>query len=130
VMRNDYHQILMDRYYLLEVGEVCHRELREKDIEVDRLTHALVSTLRFLEGAQIGLQESGSELEYFLEEDIQGSTTFISIEGQLYTSTTSLDDVGGLVYEHQLMEEHHEYPGSLMIMERCDPEMREDVHVL
>jgi hypothetical protein len=27
------------------------------------------------------------------------------------------------------MEEHEEYPRSMMIMERCDPEMREDVHV-
>jgi hypothetical protein len=34
----------MDKYYLLEVGEMYHRALREKDIEVDRLTHELVRT--------------------------------------------------------------------------------------
>jgi hypothetical protein len=30
--------------------------------------------------------------------------------------------------EHQLREEHEEYPGSLMSMERYDPETQEDVH--
>jgi hypothetical protein len=50
VMRADYQQLLMDRDYLLEVGEMYHRALREKEIEVDRLTHELVSTRGFLEG--------------------------------------------------------------------------------
>jgi hypothetical protein len=59
VMRVDYQQLLMDRDYLLEVGEMYHRALREKEIEVDRLTHELVSTRGFLEGAQTTLQESG-----------------------------------------------------------------------
>jgi hypothetical protein len=44
VMRADYQQLLMDRDYLLEVGEMYHRALREKEIEVDRLTHDLEST--------------------------------------------------------------------------------------
>jgi hypothetical protein len=30
--------------------------------------------------------------------------------------------------EHQLREEHEEYPGSLMSMERYDPEIHEDIH--
>jgi hypothetical protein len=55
VMRADYQQLLMDRDYLLEVGEMYHRALREQGIEVDRLTHELVSTQRFLEGTQITL---------------------------------------------------------------------------
>jgi hypothetical protein len=38
------------------------------------------------------------------------------------------EDVGGLAVEHQLREEHEEYPGSLMSMERYDPEIHEDVH--
>jgi hypothetical protein len=38
------------------------------------------------------------------------------------------EDVGGLAVEHQLREEHEEYPGSLMSMERYDPEIHEDIH--
>ena len=30
--------------------------------------------------------------------------------------------------EHQLREEHEEYPGSLMRLERYDPEIHEDIH--
>jgi hypothetical protein len=82
-----------------------------------------------LKGTQTTLQESESRLEELLEEASQGSTTSISAESQIYTSATSLEDVGGLVEECQLMEEHEEYPGSLMIMERCDQETQEDVHV-
>jgi hypothetical protein len=44
VMRVDYQQLLMDRDYLLEVGEMYHRALREQEVEVDRLTHEQVST--------------------------------------------------------------------------------------
>jgi hypothetical protein len=47
----------------------------------------------------------------------------------MLTSTTSPEDVGGLVEEQQLMGEHEEYPGSLMSMERYDLETQEDVHV-
>ena len=58
VMMADYQQLLMDRDYLLEVSEMYHRALREKDIEVDQLTHELASTRGFLEGEQTTLQES------------------------------------------------------------------------
>jgi hypothetical protein len=129
VMRTNYQQLLMDRDYLLEVGEMYHGALKEKETEVDRLTHELVSTQGFLKGTQTTLQESKSRLEELLEEASQGSTTSISAESQIYTSATSLEDVGGLIEEHQLMEEHEGYPGSLMIMERCDPKTLEDVHV-
>jgi hypothetical protein len=88
VMRVDYHQLLMDRDYLLEVGEMYHRALREQEVEVDRLTHELVSTQRFLEGTQKTLQESESILEEILEETRQKSTTPISAESQIYPSAT------------------------------------------
>jgi hypothetical protein len=120
VMRTDYQQLLMDRDYLLEVGEMYHGSLKEKETEMDRLTHELVRTQGFLKGTQTTLQESESILEELLEEASQGSTTSISIESQIYTSAISLEDVGGLIEEHQLMEEREGYPGSLMIMERCD----------
>jgi hypothetical protein len=35
MMRVDYQQLLMDRDYLLEVGEMYHRALREQELEVD-----------------------------------------------------------------------------------------------
>jgi hypothetical protein len=73
----------MDRYYLLEVGEMYHRALREKGIEVDRVTHELVRTRGFLEGAHITLHESRSILEELLDETSWGSTTSISIESQM-----------------------------------------------
>ena len=44
MMRADYQQLLMDRDYLLEVGDMYHRALREKELEVNRLTHELEST--------------------------------------------------------------------------------------
>jgi hypothetical protein len=34
----------MDIDYLLGVGEMYHRALREQELEVDRLTHELEST--------------------------------------------------------------------------------------
>jgi hypothetical protein len=95
---------------------------------VDRLTHDLVSTRIFLEGTQPTLQESESRSEELLEEIRQRSTTSISAESQIYPSTTLREDVGGLAVEHQLREEHEEYPGSLMSMERYDPKRQEDVH--
>jgi len=99
VMRTDYQQLLMDRDYLLEVGEMYQRALREKETEVDRFTDELVSTRGFLEGAQTTLQESRSILEELLEETSQGSTTSISTERQIFTSATSSEDVSGLVEE-------------------------------
>jgi hypothetical protein len=35
VMRTDNHQLLMDRHYLLEVGEMYQWVLKEKETEVD-----------------------------------------------------------------------------------------------
>jgi hypothetical protein len=60
VMRTDYQQLLMDRDYLLGIGEMYHGALREQELEVDRLTHELESTRGFLRGTQITLQESES----------------------------------------------------------------------
>jgi hypothetical protein len=128
VMRADYQQLLRDRDYLLEVGEMYHRALREQEVEVDRLTVDLVSTQRFLEGTQTALQESESRSEELLEEIRQRTTTSISVESQIYHSATLREDVGGLAVEHQLREEHEEYSGSLRSMERYDLEMQEDVH--
>jgi hypothetical protein len=68
VMRADYQKLLRDRDYLLEVGKMYHRALREQEVEMDRLTHELVSTQRFLEGTQTTLQESESRSEDLLEE--------------------------------------------------------------
>ena len=78
VMRADYQQLLMDRDYLLEIGEMYHREMREQELEVDRLTRELVSTRGFLEGTQTTLQESEARLEELLEETSQRSTIYIS----------------------------------------------------
>jgi hypothetical protein len=128
VMSADYQQLLMDRDYLLEVGEMYHRALRDQKLEVDQLTHELVSTRGFLEGTQTTLQESVSRLEELLEETSQRPTISISTKSQIYSSVTLLEDVGGLAVEHHLMEEHEEYPGSLMRVERYDPETQEVVH--
>jgi hypothetical protein len=125
MMRTDYQQLLTDRDYLLGIGEMYHRALREQELEVDRLTHELESTRGFLRGTQIALQESESRSEELLEEIRQRSTTSILVESQIYHSVTLLEDVGGLAEEHQLMEEHEEYPGSLMSMESYDPEAQE-----
>ena len=35
MMRTDYQQLLMDKYYLLEVGDMYRRALREQELEVD-----------------------------------------------------------------------------------------------
>jgi hypothetical protein len=81
----------------LEVGEMYHKALREKEVEVDRLTHELVSTQSFLEGTQKTLQELESRSEEFLEETRQKSTTPILVESQIYPSATLQEDVGVLV---------------------------------
>jgi hypothetical protein len=122
MMRADYQQLLMGSDYLLGVGEMYHRALREQEMEVDRLTHELGSTQGFLKGTYTALQESESISKELLEEIRQRSTTSILVESQIYPSTTLLEDVGGLADGHQLMEEHEEYPGSLMSMERYDLE--------
>jgi hypothetical protein len=43
VMKTNYQHLLMDRDYLLEIGEMYHGALEEKENEVDRLSHELVS---------------------------------------------------------------------------------------
>jgi hypothetical protein len=83
MMRYDYHQLLMDKDYLLEVGKMYHRALREKELEVDRLTHELVSTRGLLEGTQKTLQESESRLEEIPEETGQRYTISISTESHI-----------------------------------------------
>jgi hypothetical protein len=50
MMRTNYQQSLMDRYYFMEVGEMYHGALKEKETEVDRLIHELVRTQGFLKG--------------------------------------------------------------------------------
>jgi hypothetical protein len=45
----------MDRDYLLRIGEMYHRALREQESEVDKLTHELESTRGFLRGTQTTL---------------------------------------------------------------------------
>jgi hypothetical protein len=35
MMRTDYQQLLTDRDYLLGIGEMYHRALREQELEVD-----------------------------------------------------------------------------------------------
>jgi hypothetical protein len=37
-MRANYQQLLTDRDYLLGIGEMYYRALREKELEVERLT--------------------------------------------------------------------------------------------
>jgi hypothetical protein len=58
IMRTDYQQLLTDRDYLLRVGEMYHEALREKELEMDRLTQELQSTRGFLRGTQTAPQES------------------------------------------------------------------------
>ena len=50
MMRTNYQQLLTDRDYLLGIGELYHRALRGKELEVDRLTQELESTQGFLRG--------------------------------------------------------------------------------
>jgi hypothetical protein len=52
MMRTDYQQLLTDRDYLLRVGEMYHEALREKELEMDRLTQKLERTQGFLRGTQ------------------------------------------------------------------------------
>jgi hypothetical protein len=92
-MRADYQQLLMDRDYLLEIGEMYHKALREQELEVDRLTRELMSTGGFLEGTQTTLQESESRLDELLEETSQRYTISISAESQICSSVTLLEDI-------------------------------------
>jgi hypothetical protein len=44
MMRIDYQQLLINRDYLLRIGEMHHEAQREQELEVDRLTQELEST--------------------------------------------------------------------------------------
>jgi hypothetical protein len=90
------------------MGEMYHEALREKESEVDRLTHELESTRGFLRGTLIALRES----EFRSEKICQRSTTLLGV----------VDD---WEEECPLIEEHEEYPGSLMSMESYDLEAHE-----
>jgi hypothetical protein len=96
---------LVDRDYLLRIGETYHEALREKDLEMDQLTQELESTRGFLRGTQTGLQESESRSEDLLKEIRQRSTSSILVDTLIYPLIAWLEDVGGLEEEHQLMED-------------------------
>jgi hypothetical protein len=121
VMRTDYQQLLTNRDYLLRMGDMYHEALREKESEVDRLTHELESTRGFLRGTPIALRES----EFRSEKIRQRSTTSILVGSQVYPSVTLLGVVDDWEEEYPLIEEHEEYPGSLMSMESYDLEADE-----
>jgi hypothetical protein len=94
MMRANYQHLLMDIDYLLEVGEMYHRALREQELEVDRLTHEFMSTRGFLKGTQTTLQELESRLEELLEETGQRYTISISTESQICSLVTLLEMAG------------------------------------
>jgi hypothetical protein len=94
---------LTDRDYLLGIGELYHRDPREQDLEVDRLTWELESTQGFLRGTQATLQESESISDGSLEEIRQRSTSSVLVDNQMYQSVTLTEDVVDLVEEHQSM---------------------------
>jgi hypothetical protein len=58
MMRTNYQQLLTDKDYLLRIGEMYHGDLREQELDMDRLTQELESTRGFLRGTQTTLQES------------------------------------------------------------------------
>jgi hypothetical protein len=96
---------LTDRDYLLGIGELYHKALREQELEMDRLTQELESTRGFLRGTQIALQESKSRSYELLEEIHQRSTSSILMDTQMYHPVTLVEDVGDLEEEHQTMED-------------------------
>jgi hypothetical protein len=59
---------MIDRGYLLRIGETYHEALREQELEIDQLTQELESTRGFLRGTQTTLQESESRSEELLED--------------------------------------------------------------
>jgi hypothetical protein len=105
MMRTDYQQLLTDRNYLLRIGEMYHKALREQELEVDRLTQELESTRGFLRSPQTTLQESKSRSDESLEEICQRSTSSVLVDTQIYHSVTLLGDVDDLAEEHQMMDD-------------------------
>jgi hypothetical protein len=105
MMRNDYQQLLTDRDYLFWIGEMYHEALREKELDMDRLTQELESTRGFLRGTQTALQESESRSNEFLEEIRQRSTSSVLVDTHMYHSVMLIEDVGDLAEEAPLMED-------------------------
>jgi hypothetical protein len=105
MMRTDYQQLLIDRDYLLRIGETYHEALREQELEVDRFTQELESTRGFLRGTQRTLKESESRSDESLEEICQRSTSSVLVDTQMYQSITLIEDVGDLAEEDELMED-------------------------
>jgi hypothetical protein len=87
---------LTDRDYLLRISEMYHEDLREKELEVDRLTQELESTQGFLRGTQTTLQKSESRSVEPLEEIRQRSTPSVLVDTQIYHPVMLLEDVGDL----------------------------------
>jgi hypothetical protein len=143
MMRTDYRQLLTDRDYLLGIGDMYHRALREQELEVDRLTQELESTRGFLRGTQTTLQESESRSEELLEEIRQRSISSILVDSQICPLVTWLEDVGGLAEEHRLMEDTSIWvvdlqvevdpvgrPGSMMQLEHTRDDMSMQGHTV
>jgi hypothetical protein len=127
MMKSNYQHLLMDRDYLLVIGEMYHGALKEKVNEVDRLTHEFVSTHGFLKSTQMALQGLESRIEQLLE-SIQVSTTSISVGSQSFASSISqgdVSDIDDLLESHELVR----HPRPKMIVERRDLETIEGVHV-
>jgi hypothetical protein len=103
VMRIEYQQLMIDRDYLLRVGEMYHEDLREQELEMDRLSQELESTRGFLRGTQTALRESESRTYEAPEEIHQRSTSFVLVETQMHQLVTLTEDVDDLAEEHQLM---------------------------
>jgi hypothetical protein len=103
VMRIDYQQLMIDKDYLLKVGEMYHEALREQELEMDRLSQELESTRGFLRGTQTALRESESRTYEAPEEIHQRSTSFFLVDTQMYQLVTLTEDVDDLAEEHQLM---------------------------
>jgi hypothetical protein len=94
---------LTDKDYLLRVGEMYHEALREKELEMDRLSQELESTRGLLRGTQTTLQESESRTYESPEEIHQRSTSFVLGDTQMYQSVTLTEDVDDLAEEDQFM---------------------------
>jgi hypothetical protein len=100
MMRTHYQQLLIDRDYLLGIGELYHRALRGQELEVDRLTWELESTRGFLRGTQTALQESKSISDGSLKEIRYRSTSSVLVDSQIYQSVTLTEDIDDLAEEH------------------------------
>jgi len=103
VMRTDYQELLTDMDYLLRVGEMYHKTLREQVLDMDQLTQKLESTRGFLRGTQTALQESKSRTGESREEIQQRCTSSVLVDTQMYQSIMMAEDVDDLAEEHQLM---------------------------